>query len=70
MFYVSSRWLLPIETKQPLSQDLQVSFSETAGMPDIVLFDTASICMYALLTRALLTFATLTELKRSESLAC
>lgn len=38
--------------------------------PNTDLFDTASICMYALLTCALLTFATLTELKRSESLAC
>lgn len=37
--------------------------------PAADLFDTASICMYALLTRALLTFATLTELNRSESLA-
>lgn len=38
--------------------------------PNTDLFDTVSICMYALLTCALLTFATLTELKRSESLAC
>lgn len=38
--------------------------------PNTDLFDTASICMYALLTCALLTFPTLTELNRSETLAC